>query len=86
MCPFTPGDRGRAVGVEVTGVEAGVLDGVVECVDVLVAAGCDRDGLSCAGQFDPVAFDSVEVLIDGPGLNAALLLVQVEGSRFTGAQ
>ena len=39
---FAAGDGDRGGGVKVTGVEAGVLDGVVQCVDVLVAAGRDR--------------------------------------------
>ena len=46
---FTAGDRRGAVGVEVAGVEAGVLDRVVERVDVRVRRRRDRDRLTGTG-------------------------------------
>ena len=55
MRPLAAGDRDGGGRVEVTGGEAGVLDGVVECVDVLVAAGRDRHGPPGGGEGEPVA-------------------------------
>jgi hypothetical protein len=86
MGPFITANRNGAVRAEPAGVEAGVLDGVVECVDVLVAAGRHCHRLSCAGQREPVAGDSLEVLVEAAGLDASVVHVGVECGGLAGAQ
>jgi len=86
MSTFTTGDRDGAAGVKLAGVESGVLDGVVQCVDVLVVAGHDRHRPPPTRQLEPVGSDALEVLVEGAGLDAAVLLVHVDSGGLTGAQ
>ena len=86
MSPLVSGDRDGAGGIELPGVESGVLDAVVQCVDVLVAAGRDRHRSPRARQGKPVDGDAVQVLIERAGQDAAMVLVCVEGGRLAGAQ
>ena len=83
---FAAGDGDGGGRVQVTVGEAGVLDGVVQCVDVLVAAGRDRHGPPGRGQGDPVPGDAGQVILEGAGVDAAVVLVGGEGVGVAGAQ
>ena len=86
MHAFVASDCGRGGGVEVAGVEAGVLDGVVEGVDVLVAAGGDRHCPPGRGERKPVVGDAGQVLVERAGGDPPMALVDADGVGVAGAQ
>ena len=81
------GDPCRHRWVEVAGVEAGGLDGVVDGVDVIVRRRDDRRG--CArwrgGRSTPGS-DPGEVVVEGAGDDPAVGFVGVEGGGVTASQ
>ena len=75
---FAAGDRCRRFRVEVTGVEAGRLDGAVDGVDVVVGGRHQRRRASVVVVGDPGVGHPGEVLVQGAGDDPAVRLV---GSR-----
>jgi hypothetical protein len=80
------GDGDGGGWVEIAGVKAGALDGVVECVDVLVAAGRDRHRPPGGGEREPVSGDAGQVILEPPGADATVGLVDIDGVGVSGAQ
>ena len=75
---FAGGDPCRKLGVEVTGGEAGRLDGVVDGVDVVVGRRHQGDGAAVLMVVDPRGGDAVEVLLERAGNDAVVRLVGVQ--------
>ena len=82
---FAAGDPCRRVGVEVTGVEAGLLDGAVDGVDVVVGRRHQRRRASVLVVGDPGVGHPGQVVLEGAGDDPAVRLVGVEGARVTGS-
>ena len=82
---FAAGDPCRRVGVEVTGVEPGLLHGAVDGVDVVVCRRhqCRRASVLVIGE--PGVGHTLQVVREGAGDDAAVRLVGVEGTRVTGS-
>ena len=80
MDPLPCGDGSGPGGVEVAGGQAGLLDGLVEQVDVVVGGGGDRHR-AVGGQSGPGGGDGGDVVVEGAGVDAAVGLVGVEGGR-----
>ena len=83
---FAAGDPGRRVGVEVAGVEAGLLDGVVDGVDVVVGRRHERRRSAVLVVGDPGVGHAGEVLVEGAGDDPAVGFVGVERPRVAGSQ
>ncbi len=75
------GDHGGQAGVEVAAVEAVLLDGVVDGVDVFVACGGDRGRVTTVVAVEPLVGDGVEMLEQRAGDDPVVGEVGVEGVR-----
>ena len=75
---LTVGDRCHGL-IELLDDEAGVLDAVVEGVDLLVVTGGHGNGASSGGVGEPVGGDPFEVLVEAAGLDVVVLDVGVKG-------
>jgi hypothetical protein len=86
MGPLPSGDRRHAGGgVEVAGGEAGLLDGVVEEVDVVVGGGGDGHGAG-GGEGGPGGGDGGDVVVEGAGMDTAVGLIRVERGGVGGTK
>ena len=77
---FATSDRRCDGGVEVAGVAAGGLDGVVDQVDVVVGRGDHGDAATAVVVVDPGGGEPVEVFVEAAGDDPAVRLVGVEGA------
>ena len=75
-----------AVVVEVAALDAVVLDGVVDDVDVVVAGGCDRERRPHRLVLPPGVDDGGEVVVEGAGVDGAVLAVVVDDGGVTFAE
>ena len=79
-------DLGESRGVEFAGVEATLLDVVVDGVDVFGAGRDDRQRLTLAPTLQPEVTDRVEMLGERPRPNPAVRCVGVECGRVAASQ
>src|SRR5215218_9356320 len=72
------GDPRRHIGVEVTGLQARCLDGVVDGVDVVVRRRDGGDAVAGVVTVDPGGGDAGEVVVESAGDDPAVGLIGVE--------
>ncbi len=83
---FVAGDRCQGVGVDVTGIGACALDGLVDAVDVIVARRGDGEGLAGGVRRAPLVGDDGELFVKGAGDDPAMGEVVVERAAVAAAE
>ena len=83
---FAGGDPCRKLGVEVTGGEAGGLDGVADGVYLVVGRRHQGDGAAVLVVVDPRGGEAVEMLLERAGNDAVVRLVGVKRAWITASQ